>query len=378
MDLTLVPRNEWAGDAWNGYVNATPLTSFPNGCLVAGPAQLVRAPFTTPAGQTLTRDSWWTTFYWFGVKDFTTLNIEIGCDVELIKSTGDNVDVIIAPNRLDSLGDSNVFTCTQTGNVLTASFDGTAGGSWTYAPKIVGSYYGLQPLFAIGSHDRQQNQLLNLTDDADAVFDGVRKPVLIAVSDLSPNTFPAPQSIDWAVKSATVAAAGNIVRTAGTWMRAMSWSKAVDRLVENWPFGPINTFTSSDYRDYSTQRVDFAGIPPANGLAAQPRVTEQTNIDVLPRLITNQATQTLQPKAFGGTTNLCPRWGDVNTPTAGNLLIDDAAVDTLATSDGSAGTTVNVMVHGTICAPAEGVRLGEIRTTMKVIGGHRRIKGGVQ
>ena len=55
-----------------------------------------------------------------------------------------------------------------------------------------------------------------------------------------------------------------------------------------------------------------------------------------------------------------------------NLLVDDPAVDTLATTDGSKGMRASVMVHGTLNAPGEVVKLGRIEAAIKQVGLRQR------
>jgi hypothetical protein len=71
---------------------------------------------------------------------------------------------------------------------------------------------------------------------------------------------------------------------------------------------------------------------------------------------------------FGGG----PTWGDVTDTTDGNLLVADPSVDTLQTTDGSQGTRLSVMVHGTMNAPGDSIRLGKIRATLRRMGNIRR------
>ena len=170
------------------------------------------------------------------------------------------------------------------------------------------------------------------------------------------------QGVDWAVKSATLETGGNVFKLRGVFMRAMHLGNADTRLVPAWPYGMLNTATSTDYRDWSAQAIDFTSMPPGN-----------SKDSVLPtcRLqATSTATELSIPKFATGTS--APKWGDVGQPAQGNLLIGDAPVDTLATSDGSAGTIGSVMAHGTSLNPGEQTRLGGMEAAIRVVGGHRR------
>ena len=67
-----------------------------------------------------------------------------------------------------------------------------------------------------------------------------------------------------------------------------------------------------------------------------------------------------------------PRWSTTGTPNSGNLLIDDAAVDTIATSESVRGEQFRSMLFGCINANGEAVRIGRVRILTRMVGGLRR------
>jgi hypothetical protein len=170
------------------------------------------------------------------------------------------------------------------------------------------------------------------------------------------------QPVDWAVKTRQFEAGGDQLRCSGLFLTAQHQGDGTDDVVPVWRYGPLNTATSSDWRDYAAQALDFTSVPPGN--------SEQNQIGPYPRL--QPANQGADPVAnvYGGS----GVWGDLTAPTTqpGNVLIGDAQVDTLATTDGTQGSRLSVLVHGTMNAPGEAVRLGKIGAVLRKMGFGRR------
>ncbi len=165
------------------------------------------------------------------------------------------------------------------------------------------------------------------------------------------------QAVDWVVKTREVEDGGNQVRCQGVFVTAMSLGNGEDDVVPLWRYGPLNTATSTDWRDYSAQALDFNSVPPGN--------SETNGIDVYPRL-TPVGSPYADPVA--NTFDNQSKWGSLASPAHGNVLIGDPATDTLATTDGSQGVRVSVMLHGTMNAPGEGLRLGRIAAVLRRMG----------
>ncbi|MBM4344920.1 MAG: hypothetical protein FJ100_16250 [Deltaproteobacteria bacterium] len=170
------------------------------------------------------------------------------------------------------------------------------------------------------------------------------------------------QPVDWAVKTANLELKGNEFKVRGVFVTAMHLGSASTKVVAGWPFGPLNSATSSDYRDYAGQALDFTQTPPGN--------SQQTNIQQQQRMMPTSISGNTVPQTVVG--NNIARWGDSADATKGNLLIGDAAVDTLATSDGTQGTRASVMLHGTLNAESEGVRVGKVELAVRNVGLRRR------
>jgi hypothetical protein len=172
------------------------------------------------------------------------------------------------------------------------------------------------------------------------------------------------QPVDWAVKTPELEVSGLQFRIRATYLTATHFGKGVTQAVPGWIYGPLNTVVSSDMRDYSGQAIDFA--QPLPGIVAQ------NNVPPYPRLQpSNGAALALKTfRKLIDTTG--PKWGSTGNPNAGNLLIDDAAVDTQTTGEGTQGMRASVMVHGTMNSAGESEKLGKIEDAVVQVGQRRR------
>lgn len=171
------------------------------------------------------------------------------------------------------------------------------------------------------------------------------------------------QAVDWVAKSAEFRVKGDQFKIRGVFVDAVHWGKqtGADATVPLWPYGPLNTATSTDMRDYSGQALDFTVAPPGN--------SQQTGLAPVARLM---PTGTTAPTLKTGSN--VARWGTQALDADGNLLIDDAAVDVMGTTDGSQGERGSVMLHGSMLGPGEGVRVGRLEAVVRVVGNRRRWK----
>jgi hypothetical protein len=257
------------------------------------------------------------------------------------------------------------------GDEIRIDFNG-AGGSWTAAPDLNVGSIGPDVLFYIGFRYKGTDSTLSLHVDPSAnmtiggtnaylyAWQTGRYPVQYAqLADKQ-------QPVDWAVKSREFELAGYQFTIRGLFVTAMHMGNGTDDVVPGWLYGPLNTATSTDWRDWSGQALDFATTPPGN--------STQNDMLSFPRMV--PATTGGDPdlavdptlKTFGNVA----KWGDVADPAKGNLLVDDPAIDTLATTDGSKGMRGSVMIHGTMNAPGEVVKLGRIEAAIKQVGLRQR------
>lgn len=264
------------------------------------------------------------------------------------------------------------------GDEIRIDFDGT-GGAWTHQPNLNLGIVGPDTLLYLGFRYIGENPVTAgfpltalwldptiLTASAGAVPPAAQ--FNLDTYFWQEGRYPTEQAalaakqqpVDWAVKTRQVEDGGNQVRCLGVFVDVMSHGDSSDNAVPVWRYGPVNTATSTDWRDYSAQALDFNSLPPGN--------SEANNIGVYPRL--QPATTTADPVA--NTFNNQGRWGSSTDGTQGNVLVGDAAVDTLATTDGSQGVRVSLMVHGTMNSPGESVRLGAIKAVLQRMGLARR------
>lgn len=254
---------------------------------------------------------------------------------------------------------------TPTGNEIRINFDGAAG-VWSSAPGINAGSIGPDPLLWLGFRyiGTATTQWLNPQNIAASV-DRQEPGVYFWQSGRYPAEQAAwadkQQPVDWVAKTTEAeGGSGAQIRCRGVLMTAMHLGDGSDDVVPNWQYGPLNTATSTDMRDYAGQALDFSTIPVGN--------IEQNDIGPFPRMTPAGITTDPVVKTFDNVAT----WGDSADATKGNLLISDAAVDDLATTDGSQGLRVSVMAHGTMNAPGEGVRLSRVLATIRKMGNLQR------
>jgi len=168
----------------------------------------------------------------------------------------------------------------------------------------------------------------------------------------------AAQPIDWAIQTKEYQT-GAQSKYRGAYMRILSYGEATDR--DTIIYGPLNMASSTDYRAWSGQRNDWADTP-----AGIQEVVDVTSI----RERMKQLNLTT-PVSYKTGNNIA-KWGDSGNGTKGNLLIDDPAVNTIATSEGVRGESFTTLVHGSLAHPGEHVEVGSLRAEYIIVGGRRR------
>jgi hypothetical protein len=256
------------------------------------------------------------------------------------------------------------------GDQIQIDFDGTLG-AWTTAPQINAGVVGPDVLFYMGFKYIGTNNTFSLHTQLNAASIGEDDAILYAWQyGRYPTEYKAlankQQPVDWAVKSREFEVNGYQFTVRGVFITAMHMGNGTDDVVPGWLYGPLNTATSTDWRDYSGQALDFASIPPGN--------SAQNDILAFPRMVpaTTGGDPDLMVDPLLKTFNNVATWGDATNSTKGNLLVDDPAVDTLATTDGSKGMRGSVMLHGTMNAPGEVVKLGRVEAAIKQVGLRQR------
>lgn len=261
------------------------------------------------------------------------------------------------------LYDSTTGLPSTSGDQVRINFDGAAG-TWTSAPDLNVSAVGPDELLWIGfRNDLSKTSLQLPISVTQAQVNAVDCQTYAWQQGFYGDAYQVlaneQQPLDWAVKTLEAQSRGNQIRVRGVYLTTQHLGAGNNVVTQFWQYGPLNTATSSDMRDYSGQAVDFFSNPPGN--------SEQNDISPRKRLQTINGTAP-ELKTFDN----IARWSSIADPNKGNLLIDDAQVDTLATTDGTQGVRASVMVHGTMNAPGDGVRLGSVEATIRTVGGRRR------
>lgn len=300
-------------------------------------------------------------------------------------SVGD-IDYLLPPERLAS--DSGYHAgvglvasylagvLSNNGSEVRIAWDGVAAaGAWAHAPNLNLNKLWLNPIIYLPF------KRLTPTHVGETVLQfGIVPEILILNHLTSPDTgncyiwkeipdgYPVQslandaqaQPMDWALKTRSVGDGKVQIKARGTYVTMESHGKSNNPLVPGWIFTVYNTLTGADDRDFAQQANDFTSSPPGEHV-----IQDKTSIRarLQPPLANSVSLKTGSNVA---------KWGDVTDSTKGNLLIDDPAVDTIATSEGVRGETFSTMVFGTLNAPAELVKVQTVDIAIRVVGGRRR------
>ena len=175
------------------------------------------------------------------------------------------------------------------------------------------------------------------------------------------------QPVDYAFKSGQVGiedATRLLYR--GSFIRVRTQGQASAPIFPDNPWKTLNIVVGSDWNSWSSQVVTYQG-----GGAEEAAL--QYVLDKLPirSRVKNVAADQVSPRTFANSDNV---WGDATNSQAGNFLIDEVEVDTLAVSDAIKGEYFDIMVFGMIRSRAESLTLDSIKVSLRnVIGGRRRI-----
>lgn len=174
--------------------------------------------------------------------------------------------------------------------------------------------------------------------------------------DLGDNTQAQP--VDWALSTPLIGDGKAQLKSRGVFAVLQSYGKATAAQVAGWPVGPYATVTTSDFKDFSAQQIDWSnGDPHEIQNIGAPRFRIEPNGTTIPTSKTGNNVAT---------------WGSSATPSAGNMLIDDAAVDTIATSEGVRGERFRSMLFGCMNSNGEQLKVSKVRIIVRQVGGLRR------
>lgn len=174
--------------------------------------------------------------------------------------------------------------------------------------------------------------------------------------DLGDNTQAQP--VDWAISTPLLGDGKAQYKARGAIAVVQSYGRAAEQQVPNWLIGPYGSMTTSDYKDFSAQQIDWQNGNPHE----LPDVAS-----VRPRIETaSSSAPTLK------TGSNVARWSSTADQTKGNLLIDDPATDTIAGSEGVRGERFRTMLFGCMNANGEGVKIARVKILTRLTGGLRR------
>lgn len=169
------------------------------------------------------------------------------------------------------------------------------------------------------------------------------------------------QAVDWLMQSIHLEVPQVQIRLRGLWLKAQSQGRAATEVVSAWPLGLLNTVIGSDWKQWSSQIVDWS-----DGTAS-PDLSQQVGSDGL-RTRMRTAALVQAKRTFNGSAT----WGDHTDPTAGNYLVDDPEVDEVAISDSVKGEYVSAMLFGFVRAASERLAIVEARAALLIEGPRRR------
>jgi hypothetical protein len=220
----------------------------------------------------------------------------------------------------------------------------STGCAWAIAPATV-PFVGVSAAFNVQARIRTWRQ-----------FDRTSTVPLTGAYMLH-NNDDAAQPVDWALKGAQLDGGGQ-VRLREMFLRVLTHAQGTSGIAAAWPWGLLNAYYSSDWKDWSGQIVDWSGWQ--NELVAK---------TVPARSRVKDATAAMIRRVFDGGL----KWGSTADATKGNYLVDDEQVDTIAISDSVRGETISVLLFGHVRDRAEKMVLREVVTRVLKMGGRRRI-----
>ena len=131
-----------------------------------------------------------------------------------------------------------------------------------------------------------------------------------------------------------------------------SHGSATSKLSPAWLWGVYNTLLGSDWKDWSSQVIDYSG---GNIENVVDKLTVRSRVQ--------DSAGDMKLRKFDG----APKYGE--------FLIDDEEMDTIATSDSTRGQRISYMLFGFIRNKAESLRLSSVKMSVRTRKGTRRRSG---
>ena len=183
------------------------------------------------------------------------------------------------------------------------------------------------------------------------------------------------QPVDWIYKTPQVnmdepdkPAYPGAVKLRNLWTSLVSHGKAttpVPSVPAGWLWGQFNTITSSDWKEWASQIVDFGSFENVDQTKVPLRARLRNSLGDMAKLVWNGA-------HVGPPAGPDPVWGESGTPGTGNVLVADEAVDTIAVSDAVKGESVSAMLFGHMMNRAESLVLRTVTVGLRLAGTRRR------
>lgn len=148
---------------------------------------------------------------------------------------------------------------------------------------------------------------------------------------------------------------GQQLRARGMMLRVLTHAQGIQPLFPNWLHGLLNINLGSDWKDWTSQIVDYQGDIQ--------QASETTN-----RLRVRDSNGLMQNRTLEGTL----KWGEDNQGSIGNYLVDEEEVDTVAVSDSVKGESLSFTVFGHMRDRAARLVFDSIRVLVEKTGSPRR------
>lgn len=274
--------------------------------------------------------------------------------------------------------DSGGAVYSQSGDTIKAYFDGSNGiGVWTHKPHLNITPHKLNPLFYLPL------RRIASSNAGDAMSQGI-VPTVGSIEDFADDPGNVEQ-LQWYIWHAPYAAQrhdaddvaqavdwyfrGQVamedqwfqVRARDIYARVLSRGDGSNGIYQTWPRATFNATMAPDFKDWSAQLIDHQ-----NGA-----ITLDRHNPMRARFLVSPDTTPSRAVADSAATTP-PKWGDAATPTAGNLLAGDPALDTAAISNRSRGEFVSISLWGHIRDKAESLVLHSVKVALQRVSGRRR------
>ena len=176
------------------------------------------------------------------------------------------------------------------------------------------------------------------------------------------------QPIDWCMKSAQIGLdVDGQVKSRGVYARFLSHGRGDVQQGVTWRHGLINAVLGSDWKDWVSQIIDYDDdIQEAH--SKTPLIAGTYINGIRTRIIVSGIE--LYKTFNNQTADIL--WGDKNSSTNGNYLIDDEEYDVLSISESVKGDSFSWMLFGHLRNRAEKLVIGSIKAVLRPAGGRRR------